>query len=171
MDEKEIADILFSNPDKFFEILESKNFDFEKLKKLDMPKLFVRERYKDLIKQEHFDAAESVLWISYFAEREIREMILYVETKLGKSPGKIIESLNEMTFGAKIKFIEDNYNPKGNSDPFIKVLRSIKELRNHMAHGRLDELKYGQYSLADPRGQIKLTIDLMNAALNKKNLT
>lgn len=168
MNEDEIAKALFSNPDKFFKLLESKDFNFSGLKELDIPKLMVRERYKDLIKQDHFDAAESVLWISYFAEREIRESIFYVETKLGKNAEEIDEMLDKMTFGKKIMFIEDNYNQEGNSSAYIKILRSIKTLRNHMAHGRLNELKYGQYSLSDPRGQMKLTIDLMNAAKNKK---
>jgi|AntAceMinimDraft_18_1070375.scaffolds.fasta_scaffold22304_1 hypothetical protein len=168
MDKDEIARKLFSDPDKFFKEMEAKNFDFRVFKKNDIPKLFVHKRYKDLIKQEHFDAAESVLWISYFAEREIREAIFDVETKIGKNPDEIDKELDKMTFGQKINFIENNYNPEGKSSAFIEVLRSIKTLRNHMAHGRLNKLTYGQYSLADPRGQIKLIIDLMNAALNKK---
>lgn len=167
MDEDKIANALFSNPDEFFELLESNNFDYSGLKKLDIPKLLVRERYKDLISQDHFDAAESVLWISYFVEREITEDIFYIETKLSKNNAEIDEMLDKMTFGEKIKFVEDNYVQKKDNDLYVSVLRSVKTLRNHMAHGRLDKLKYGKYSLSDPRGQMKLTIDLMNAARNK----
>lgn len=166
-EEDKIARKLFSDPDNFFEEMESKNFDFRIFKKIDIPKRLIHECYKDLIKQEHFDAAEFVLWMAYFAEREIRESIFYIETKIGKKPDEIDKKLDKMTFGQKINFVENNYNLEGKSNAFIQVLRAIKTLRNHMAHGRLDELKYGQYSLADPKGQIKLVIDLMNAALNK----
>ena len=56
---------------------------------------------------------------------------------------------------------------QGKSDKYVEVLRTIKTLRNHMAHGRFRKLVYGKYSMDDPRGQIKLTLDLMDAALNK----
>ena len=72
-----------------------------------------------------------------------------------------------MTFGQKIVFIQKNYNPEGKSDKYIEILRTIKNLRNDVAHGRIEDLKYGRYSLSDVRAQMKLTIDMMNGALNK----
>ena len=163
MDEKEIANALFSNPDGFFDYLELRKIDLSGLKKLDLPKLFIRKTYKELIKQENFEAAEAVFWLSYFVERDIRDSIFFVETALGKTPSEIDAKLDDMTFGDKIKFVEENYNPDRKPDAYVKVLRSIKTLRNHMAHGRLDKLQYCKYSMADVRGQMKLTIDLMNS--------
>jgi hypothetical protein len=40
----------------------------------------------------------------------------------------------------------------GNSGGHIAMLRSVKELRNHIAHGRMKELRYKVYSLADTKG-------------------
>lgn len=169
MNEEEIKHRLYSDPDGFFDLLESRGASLAGIKKLDLPRLLVRERYKELIQQENFDAVDATFWISYLAEREMRDSILFVETALGKNREEIETELDEMTFGAKLKFIEENYNKEGKSDQYIKVLRAIKNLRNHMAHGRLDQLVYGKYSMSDPRGQMKLTIDIMNAALNRNN--
>jgi len=167
MDEEEIKQKLFLDPDGFFDFLETRKIDISGLKSLDLLRLFIRERYKELFKQENFEAAEAIFWLSYFAERELRESILFVETQLGKNPDEIDARLDEMTFGKKIIFIQKNYNPEGKSDKYIEALRVIKNLRNDVAHGRIENLKYGRYSLADIRGQMKLTIDLMNGALNK----
>jgi hypothetical protein len=169
MDKEEIWQRLKTDPDAFFDELEKRGVELKSLKKLSMPKLFVRERYKERFSEEYFEAAESVLWISYLAEREIRDDILFIETHLGKDAAEVDAMLDEMTFGGKIKFINENYNTKGNSTTYIEFLRTLKNLRNHMAHGRLEELRYGKYSMADPRGQIKLTIDFMNAALKRDN--
>ena len=70
-----------------------------------------------------------------------------------------------MVFGQKISFTEENYNITGSSDAYIKILRTIKGLRNSMAHGRMDELKYNGYSLAGVKGQMSLIVDLTNATL------
>lgn len=167
MDEKEITQRLFSDPDGFFDFLEANKIDISDLKKLDLPKLFIRKRYQELFKQENFEAAEAIFWLSYFAERELRESIFFVETQLGRNSKEIDAILDEMTFGQKIVFIQKNYNPEGKSDKYIEILRTIKNLRNDVAHGRIEDLKYGRYSLSDVRAQMKLTIDLMNGALNK----
>jgi|SRR3989344_1298076 len=167
MDEDAIWTWLKNDPDKFFDLCESHNIDFRGMKELDIPKLFVRKRYKDKFTQEGFDAGEAVLWLAYFAEREISEDILAIETELGKDSEHTQEMIDEMDFGQKLSFVERNYSTEGKSDKYINVLREIKALRNHMAHGRLHMLRYGKYSMADPRGQMKLTLDLMNAALRK----
>jgi hypothetical protein len=58
-------------------------------------------------------------------------------------------------------------NDKGNNI-YISFMRELNKLRNHMAHGRLDELKYKDYFLSEPEGQLKIFADVRNANLNKE---
>src|SRR3989338_3723078 len=169
MDEQEIFDLLFSNPDKLFTLIEQRGGSLDDLKKLEIGKLMARKRFPELVKQDSIDVVEFVLWFSYFVEREIRDSIFYVETNLHKDSKEIDKMLDEMTFGQKIKFIEEHYISNPKMDVYTKVLKDIKNLRNSMAHGELNKLFYGGYFLSDPRGQLKLGVDLRNASLRKNN--
>lgn len=168
MNEEEILDLLFSNPDKLFSLIEQRGGSLDDLKKLEIGKLMARKRFSELVKQDNIEAAEFVLWFSYFVEREIRDSIFYVETKLLKDPIEIDKMLDKMTFGQKIRFIEEHYIDNPKMDSYVKILKSIKNLRNCMAHGELDKLVYGGYFLSDPRGQLKLGAHLRNASLKKE---
>lgn len=167
MEEKEISDLMFSDPDKLFQIFDSVGGSWEGLKKLKIGQLFARQRFPELVTQESIDASEFVFWFAYFAEREIRDSIFEVEKALGKNPQETEDMLDEMTFGKKIKFIEEHYIGDRNSDPYVLFLRSVNDLRNHLAHGRLDKLEYGGYLLSDPRGQLKLGVHLRNSSIKK----
>ncbi|MEK7654289.1 MAG: hypothetical protein AAB345_03340 [Patescibacteria group bacterium] len=166
MSEEEIKNILFSDPVGFFESFDKKGLNFDSLKKLEISKLIVREKFPELVKEEDFQAAESLFWISYFAERDLRDSILFVETSLGKKSEDVEVMLDDdMTFGQKIQFVPEKYYSR-DAEPseYIKILRVIKNLRNHLAHGRLEHLTYKGYSFSDPRACTILLVDLMNAA-------
>ena len=167
MNEQKIFDLLFSNPDKLFALIEQRGGNLDGLKKLEIGKLMARKRFPELVKKDSIDAAEFVLWFCYFVEREIRDSIFYVETNLRKDPKEVDKMLDEMTFGQKIIFIEKHYISNPKIDAYVKVLKDIKNLRNYMAHGELNKLFYGGYFLSDPRGQLKLGVDLRNASLKK----
>jgi|SRR3989344_4881990 len=117
MDKDTIWEWLKNDPDSFFELLESHNINLKELSELDLPKLFIKERYKEGFTQEEFEAGEAVLWLAYFAEREISEDILFIETQTGKVADEVRTMLDEMNFGQKIKFIDENYNHHA-VDPF-----------------------------------------------------
>ena len=103
-------------------------------------------------------------------EREINDIINDVEKARmrGLKNPMINAMLDKLPFGSKISLIEKNYASMPKNKNYIKMLWKINDLRNHVAHGRFDELKYGGYLLNDPKGQIKLTIEIMNTSLGKK---
>ncbi|KKU67412.1 MAG: hypothetical protein UX89_C0015G0003 [Parcubacteria group bacterium GW2011_GWA2_47_16] len=72
-----------------------------------------------------------------------------------------------MTFGQKINFIEQQYIKNPKFDDYVKLLKTIKLLRNHLAHGRLEKLVYKNYRFSDPRACLILLVDFMNAAKPK----
>ena len=162
MNEEEITKLFFSDPDKLFEIIKQRGGDLESFKELEFGKLFVKKKFPELIKIEHEEAVDFVFWFTYYIERETRDDIIYIEKALGKPPGDVDLMVDEMTFGQKIAFIEKNYVRKDSNDNYIKILREVKELRNALAHGELDKLVYGGYSLSDPRGQLKLFAQFSN---------
>ncbi|MBP9782111.1 MAG: hypothetical protein KBC50_00010 [Candidatus Pacebacteria bacterium] len=73
--------------------------------------------------------------------------------------------VQSLYFSQKISVMEKHLSKKDN--PFLKMLRKIQNLRNHIAHGRLNDLIYEDYSLSSGEGQLKLITDLMNAAFSK----
>ena len=73
--------------------------------------------------------------------------------------------ISKLHFGEKIKIIEELHTEK--NDPFIKLMRQVQDLRNHVAHGRFNELKYAGYLLSDNRGKMTLIANLMDALLKK----
>lgn len=73
--------------------------------------------------------------------------------------------MSKLHFGEKIKIIEELHTDK--KDSFVRLMRKIQDMRNDIAHGRFDNLKYGGYHLSDNRGKIKLIANLRDAALDK----
>ncbi|MFH1661915.1 MAG: hypothetical protein ABIA02_02370 [Candidatus Falkowbacteria bacterium] len=165
MDDEEIYNLLKSDPDKLFKNIEQKGGSLESLKELKIGRLFAQQRFPELVKQKHLEAVEFMFWFTYFVEREIRDDIYWVEKTLGKNMETIDKKIDGMTFGEKINFIKENYSEDPNNDSYVILLGKIKDLRNHMAHGRLNKLEYGGYFLSDPRGQLKLSTHLLNACL------
>jgi len=167
LDDK-IMEFLKSDPDKAIETFEKHGVDFDGLKELKMGKLFAQKRFN--ITDDQFEAVEFVFWITYFVEREINDIISFVEKNkmFGIENPMINAMLDKLPFGSKISLIEKNYATTPKDKNYIKMLWKINDLRNHIAHGRFDELKYGGYMLNDPKGQIKLTLEIMNSSLGKK---
>ena len=70
-------------------------------------------------------------------------------------------------FGDKISLISDLYIKEPKKDKFVKILWKVNDLRNSMAHGRFDELKYEGHHLSALKGQLKIVTNFMNSALKK----
>lgn len=166
MGSDKLFDELTKNTRNFFSELEKENFDFSKLKKIDLGRTIVKKRFN--LTEEQISAVEFVYWISYYAETEIREMILEIEKiKTGKDNPVIDSFLDNLNFTDKILILEKNYALNDSDKPFIKILWKIKDFRNDVAHGKFDKLVYDKYPFSDPRGQLILIADIMNAAKNK----
>jgi hypothetical protein len=171
MNEEEIEKLFFSDPEELFSRIKENCGNLSFVKEIQLGKLLVRERFPGLVNNKHEDAIDFLFWFIYGIEQEIRDAILYVEDKLGKNKSDAETMIDGMTFGKKIDFIEKNYvNDKGNNI-YISFMREINKLRNHMAHGRLDELKYKGYFLSEPEGQLKIFADVRNANLEKELVT
>ncbi|NCU28178.1 MAG: hypothetical protein EOM85_00685 [Candidatus Moranbacteria bacterium] len=168
MNEEEITELFFSDPEKLFSKIKENGGNLDFVKKLQLGKLVVKERFPNLIDKRHEEAIDFLFWFIYGIEQETRDSILYVEEKLGKDKEKSEEMIDNMTFGQKIDFIEQNYIKNKGNDLYISFMRNLNKLRNHMSHGRLNELKYGGYFLSEPEAQLKIFADVRNANLNKE---
>jgi hypothetical protein len=168
MNEEQITDLFFTDPEKLFSKIKERGGDLDFVKKLDLGKLIVKKRFPDLVNNNHEEAINFLFWFIYGIEQDTQQSILFVEDKLGKDPEATEKMIDNMTFGKKIDFIELNYISDKENDSYISFMRTLNKLRNHMSHGRLDELKYGGYYLSEPEGQLKIFADVSNAHLNKK---
>ena len=169
MDDEKILALLFAEPEKIFTLYELGGGDYQDLKKMQIGKVFARERFPEIAEKDQIDSAEFMFWLSYFMERELNEDIVALEIQLNSSSKEKTEAMvDKMYFSEKIKYLVDNKHLK-EDDPYHIFLKKFNKLRNHMAHGRLHELVYEGYSLSHPKGQIKVTADLRNA-LRRENL-
>jgi hypothetical protein len=165
MDDEKITKFLFSKPKEAFEFFEKGGVDFKQLKELDLGRLLVKQRYQ--LTQEQIEAVEFVYWLSYFEEREFGHIISEVEKSKGATTPMIQAMLDKLHFGDKISLIEQHYASQSKDKDFIKLAWKVNKLRNEVAHGRFDDLNYDGFHLSDPKGQLKIIIDLMNAALHR----
>lgn len=171
MNEEEITKLFFSNPEELFSKIKTNGGNLDFVKKLQLGKLIVKERFPGLIDEKHEEAINFLFWFIYGIEQEIRNSILYVENQLGKDQKETEYKIDQMTLGQKIDFVEKHYIKNRENDLYISFMRSLNKLRNHMAHGRLDQLKYGGYFLSEPEAQLKIFADVHNAHLNKQLVT
>ena len=163
MNEDELRKLVDGNPDELIKWAEERGIDFSGLSK-DVARDAVKKRFS--LTEDQFDAVDFVFWISYMVERDADELIIEPEVHIGGRRESIELLVSRLHFGDKIKFIEKIYTSK--EDPFIKVMRQVQDLRNDVAHGRFDELKYGGYPLSDNRGKLKLLANLRDALRKKK---
>ena len=168
MNENEITELFFSDPEKLFSKIKENGDNLDFVKKKQLGKLLVRERFPGLVNNKHEDAIDFLFWFIYGIEQETRDSILYVEDKLGKEKKDTEVMIDGMTFGQKIDFIEKNYVNDKDNNIYVSFMRELSKLRNHMAHGRLNELKYGGYFLSEPEGQLKIFANVRNANLKKE---
>jgi len=153
MNERQITELLNGNPRTLVKIMESSGFDFNQLDK-NIAREMVQKKFE--LTQEEFDTVDFVFWVTYFAEKMTEELII--------EPGEEI-NFERLYFTDKIKIVEERYT--GKNDPLITQLRKVRDLRNHVAHGRIKELIYDDYPLSDVRGRIILIGDLRDSLLNK----
>lgn len=166
MDEKELMGMFQTKPKEALDYLEKHGVNFfEAGRKLDLGRLFVKKRFG--MSKNSIDATEFVFWISYYAERELRDIISSIEKTLSGISTPMIEGMiDRLHFGDKISLVEKHYAGKS-SEYLIKILWKINNLRNNVAHGRFDELVYEDLALSDAKGQLLLISDFMNALLKK----
>jgi hypothetical protein len=108
-----------------------------------------------------FDDEKMVELASYFT------IVLNSEITIEERETALTFIIDNLYFGDKIKIIEKFYSSKNSS--IIKLMRKIQDLRNHIAHGRLDKLLYDSLKLSEGKGQLKLFVDLMNVMLEKND--
>ncbi len=168
MNEEEAKKLFFSNPEYLFSRIKESGGNLEFVKKLQLGKLIVKNRFPGLIDEKHEEAVSFLFWFIYGIEQEVRKSILYVESQLGRKEEETENRIDQMIFGQKIDFVEQYYVKDIENDSYFSFMRTLNKLRNHMAHGRLDQLKYGGYFLSEPEAQIKIFADIVNANLNKK---
>jgi hypothetical protein len=166
MNEQEIWDLLMKDPRAAFKAFEEKGVDFNKVSsELDIARKIVKDKLRK--SEEIIRATEFVFWISYYAEIEIRNAIKEIESKLSGGFTPMMEGmLDKLHFGDKISLIKKYYSTKS-TDSFVSLLWEINNLRNNVAHGRLEELSYGGLTLSDAKGQILLLIDFIKSASKK----
>lgn len=166
MNEGDIEKLIFSNPDKAFELLKKQGIQ---LPQRDIGREMVRKRYG--LTPEQLSAVDFVYWASYFIERELSGAISgFLNLQLKGEQKLIVEAIvDRLHLGDKISLIAGHFS-KGDTESkeFISMCWKINELRNAVAHGRFGDLSYGGYSLAEPEGQLKLLVDLSNSASGRR---
>lgn len=166
MGEEDIEKLL-SDPEKLINFLDNNPESINNIKKsIDSGRSFIREKYK--MNNTEIEAVEFCFWFTYFVERETRNMIIYPEIMSGARLEAINKIIDRLHFGDIISLIADLYIKDLKKDNCIKMLWKINDLRNDIAHGRFDNLKYGEYYLSDPRGQLKIIMDFQHSLLRNK---
>jgi hypothetical protein len=163
MNEDDLKKLVDGNPDELIKWAEERGIDFSGLSK-DIARTMVRQKFA--LSEEQFEAVDFVFWMSYMVERDAEELIIEPEVHIGARKTSIELLVSRLHFGDKIKVIEQLYTSK--DDPFVKLMRQIQDLRNDVAHGRFNNLKYGGYSLSDNRGKLKLIANLRDALRKKQ---
>lgn len=162
MNEEELKKLVNGDPYILIETAEKMGVDFGDFNK-DIAKHMVRERFS--ITDNQFEAVDFIFWTAYLVEREAEKLIIYPEVQIGARKEAMKAIVSKLHFGEKIKVIEELYT--GKKDGFIKLMRKIQNLRNDVAHGRFDNLKYEACDLSDNKGRIMLIANLRDSLLKK----
>lgn len=163
---EELMQMVKDSPAKFIKYLEENGIDFDKTAvELDLARKMVTKKYS--MDDKSIRAVEFVFWFAYLVEREAQDLIIEPEVYSGARREAIQILTDKLHFGDKISVISELYVKYPKKDEFLRLMRKVQDLRNAIAHGRFDELKYDSLDLGDARGQLKITADLMNALLKK----
>ena len=156
MDAEEIKKLIDGHPDEMIKKGKELGIDFDANKKA------VKEMVMKAcnLNKKQSEAVDFVFWISYFVEYQVEQMIIIPEVKVGGREKAIKILVNKLHFGDKIDALEKLYLGK---KTITKLMRIVQNMRNDIAHGRFDNLKYKGYDLSDGCGQLKLILDLRNA--------
>ena len=166
--EEEMMEMIQRSPDAFIKYIENHNLNFNKIgAELDFGRKVVQKRFN--MSKEQINTVEFAFWFTYYVESEVQDMIVFPETQLGARKEVIESFVDKLPFGSKIAVLHDIYYEHPKTDPLVSFLWKVNKLRNDLAHGRFEKLKYGGYPLSDVRGQIKITAEFMNI-LKKKDL-
>ena len=162
MTHEEIVKLVDGDPYVLISTAEKLGIDLGHLDE-DIAKNIVKERFS--ITDEQIKAVDFVFWIAYFVEREAETLITSPEVHIGARETATETIVSKLHFGDKIKIIEELYT--GKKSEFTKLMRKIQNMRNDVAHGRFENLKYGGYHLSDNRGKLILIADLRDVTRKK----
>ena len=162
MNEEDLKKIVDGDPDALIQFGTENGIHFSGLDK-NIARTMVKERYS--LTDNELDVVDFVFWVSYFVERTAEELIVDPQVSIGVPKQTIDFLVNKLHFGDKIKVMEELYSLK--KDRLVKFMRIIQDMRNDVAHGRFNNLKYGGYNLSDNRGKIKLLAELRDSMLKK----
>jgi hypothetical protein len=159
---KEISELVLYNPNEAWRKIQNGELD---ISHINFNILKARTKSQFNMTDDQIEAVEAAYWAGYLVERNISEMIIVIEKKSGCTD--IVDDMLEyLTFGSKISLMDKRYNKKDKIKQFINMAWKVNELRNHMAHGRFNSLKYDGLDLSDKKAQAKFLIDL-TAAFSK----
>jgi hypothetical protein len=154
--EKIKNDILSKNPEEFLKLYYIKEEEGN-----NVAKELVKIKYG--ISEDNIKAIEFCFWFCYHAEMLTQKIITGIEIKSGARKESIEKIINKLHFGDKISLMSELYSKSPKIKNTVKVLWKINDLRNSIAHGRFNELKYGNYHLSKLTGQIKIMTDYLKA--------
>ncbi len=160
---EEIVKLVDGDPHVLISTAEKLGIDLSGLDE-GIAKNMVKERFS--ITDEQFKAVDFVFWIAYFVEREAETLIISPEVHIGARQNAMETIVSKLHFGDKIKIIEELYT--GKKDEFTKLMRKIQDMRNDVAHGRFENLKYGGYHLSDNRSKLILIANLRDVLRKKE---
>lgn len=166
MNKEEISKLILSDPDEAWRKIQSGEIDTSHME-FNAVKRRVENKF---LTKEQIEAVESVYWATYLVEREVSDMVSSIEKTLGNTD--IVDTmLSRLAFGDKISLMDERYNAGGQIKPFVSFAWKVNKLRNSVAHGRYDDLKYEGLDLSDKKCQLKFLIDLVSAFLKSvKNI-
>lgn len=160
MTKDEIVKLSLSDPNKLWTMIKNGELDISHAD-FNLSKASLKRHYS--MTDEQIEAVEFIYWVSYLVERSISEMISSIEKALGTNIKMIDAMLGRLHFGDKISLIDDEYNLKGQIKPFITMAWKVNSLRNNVAHGKFNDLKYEGMDLFQTKAQFKFFIDLTTA--------
>lgn len=159
---EDVKQLINGDPDTLIKECEKLGINFEDLDK-GLSKKLVKGMYP--LTDDEFEVVDFVFWIAYLVEKTTEELIIQPEVVSGARQAAMETIIGKLHFADKITIIEELYTGKKNR--LVKLMRKIQNLRNDIAHGRVNKLQYGGYNLSDNRGKIKLVADLRDAMLDK----
>ena len=159
----EVKSLLAGNPREMLKRTRELGINMDDLK-FDVKKKLIQDGYG--ISDEDLEAVDFVYWVAYFVERNAGELIVDPQVKIGAQRITLEALVAHLSFGSKITIIQQLY--VNNGDALLKMMRKIQDLRNHVAHGRFDMLKYDGHKLNKGHGQILIIADIRDAYLKAK---
>jgi hypothetical protein len=166
MTPKEVTEVFLSkSPEDFIKIMESAGLDSIKMENSNIA-LRLANSGNPEISEENTKAIDFCFWFCYIVERNIQKVIISVEEKIGSRKDSIERFLDEFHLSNKITLLTDYYLAEAKKEKRKKlkdILWKVNTLRNNIAHGKFDNLKYKGHHLSKLIGQLTIIKDYVEA--------